>query len=219
MIIYDKMSAHMKRTIISFAVFFFVLTLINTGRSYSFTLSKDLKAEIGDKEFSVKVRPNDPQALFELAMTYAYSNRIEDGLNELKKIDKLDPQYAPKALKYYQKKAKLFPNDWKVRFKYAFALYFNETRHNNYKQLAIQEFKNVIKLDPKNVFAYGYIATIYGDLNEVEDAIDYAKQALEIDSDVAAIHLLLGAAYYKKGQAGLGLQETMEAMRLRALGY
>jgi tetratricopeptide (TPR) repeat protein len=217
--IYAKITSYMKRTILASIIVFFFLSLVNSGPAFSFKLSPDLKAEIDDKEFSVKVHPNDPQAHFELAITYAYSNRIEDGLNELKKVDKMDPKYAPKALKYYQRKAKLFPNEWKVRFRYAFALYFNETRKNNYKRLAIDEFKQVIKLDPKNVFAYGYIATIYGDLNEVEEAIDYAKKALEIDSDVAAIHLLLGAAYYKKGQAGLGLQETMEAMRLRALGY
>lgn len=217
--IYDKIFPHMKRTILASIIVFFALTLLTSGQAYSFKLSEELKNEIDDKEFSVKVRPDDPQSHFELAITYSYSNRIEDGLSELKKVDKIDPKYAPKALKFYQKKARVFPNDWKLRFRYAFALYFNETRKNNYKSLAIDEFKQVIRLDPKNVFAYGYIATIYGDMNEVEEAINYAKKALEIDPDVAAIHLLLGAAYYKKGQAGLGIQETMEAMRLRALGY
>ena len=56
-------------------------------------------------------------------------------------------------------------------------------------------------------------------MNQVDDAIEYAKKALEIDSNVAAIHLLLGTAYYKKGQPALGFQETVEALRLRSLGY
>ncbi len=202
-----------KRSII---LFILLVALFVTAKysAYSFERTKELKDEISDKQWLVKVHPNDPQFHFELAITYAYSNMIEDGLNELKKVDEMDKTFAPKALKIYSKKARLFPNDWKVRFRYAFALYFNNKRNE-----AIIEFKKIIKMQPKNVFAYGYIATIYGEMNEVDKAIEYAKKALDIDSNVAAIHLLLGSAYYKNGQSGLGLQETLEALRLRALGY
>ncbi len=191
-----------------------VLLVAAACSAYSFVLTKELKNEIEENQWLVKVHPKDPQYHFELAITYAYSNRIEDGLNELKKVDQLDKTFAPKALKIYSKKARLFPNEWKIRFRYAFALYFNDK-----KKEAIKEFENIIKLDPKNVFSYGYIATIYGEMDEVDEAIEYSKKALAVDSNVAAIHLLLGAAYYKKGQPGPGLQETMEALRLRALGY
>jgi tetratricopeptide (TPR) repeat protein len=185
-----------------------------TYSAFSFELTKDLKSEIDENQWLVKVHPNNPQYHFELAITYAYSNRIEDGLNELKKVDEIDKTFAPKALQIYSKKARLFPDDWKVRFRYAFALYFN-----NKKKDAISEFEKIIKQDPKNAFSYGYIATIYGEMNDVDDAIDYAKKAIDIDSNVAAFHLLLGAAYYKKGRPGPGFQETFEALRLRALGY
>ena len=197
-------------TISLIAVFF----IIRINHAHAFELTKELKEEVEEKQWLVKVHPNNPQYHFELAITYAYSNRIEDGLTELKKVDEIDKKFAPRALKIYSKRAKLFPNDWKEKFRYAFALYFNKK-----KKEAIREFENIIKQDPGNVFAYGYIATIYGEMNEVDEAIDYAKKALEIDSNVAAIHLLLGTAYYKKGQAGLGFQETFEALRLRALGY
>jgi tetratricopeptide (TPR) repeat protein len=203
----------MKKPILIFAMF---AVLIAAGglSAYSFELTKELKSEIEENQWLVKVHPNDPQYHFELAITYAYSNRIEDGLNELKKVDEIDDTFAPKALQIYSKKARLFPDDWKVRFRYAFALYFN-----NKKSDAIKEFEKIIKQDPKNVFSYGYIATIYGEMNNVDETIDYAKKAIEIDSNVAAIHLLLGAAYYKKGRPGPGFQETFEALRLRALGY
>jgi len=190
----------------------FLILIAPSG--FSWTITKELKAEVEEKQWLVKVHPNDSQAHFELAMTYAYTNKIEDGLNELKKVDELDEKFAKKALKIYSTKVKIYPDDWKARFRYAFTLYFNKNKDD-----AIKEFKKVIKLDPKNVFAYGYIAIIYGEKEDVGEAIDYCKQALEIDSDVAAIHLLLGTAYYKNGQAGLGFQETFEALRLRALGY
>jgi len=190
------------------------IAVLKATPASSFELTKELKQEIEEKEWLVKVHPNDPQYHFDLAITYAYSNKIEDGLNELKKVDALDKEFAPKALKIYSKKIRLFPNDWKARFRYAFTLYFNDK-----KKEAIKEFKNIIQRDPNNVFSYGYIATIYGEMNDVESAIEYSKKAIKIDPNVAAIHLLLGAAYYKKGQAALGFQETFEALRLRALGY
>lgn len=204
----------MKRSALLFIFLFLSFFVIKINYAHSFELSKELKDEIDDKQWLVKVHPNNPQYHFELAITYAYSNRIEDGLTELKKVDEMDKKFAPKALKIYSKRVKLFPNDWKERFRYAFALYFNKN-----KKEAIKEFETIIKQYPNNVFSYGYIATIYGEMNEVDDAIDYAKKAIDIDSNVAAIHLLLGTAYYKKGQAGLGFQETFEALRLRSLGY
>lgn len=204
----------MKRSILLFMLPAVLLIAIKAYNAYAFELTKDLKNEIEDKQWLVKVHPNNPQYHFELAITYAYSNKIEDGLKELRKVDEIDKSFAPKALKIYSKKARLFPNDWKARFRYAFALYFN-----NKKKEAIKEFENIIKIDQKNIFSYGYIATIYGEMNDVGNAIEYSKKALEIDSNVAAIHLLLGTAYYKNGQAGLGFQETFEALRLRSLGY
>jgi len=190
------------------------LAVLKATPSSSFELTKELKQEIEEKEWLIKVHPKDPQYHFDLAITYAYSNKIEDGLNELKKVNALDESFAPKALKIYSKKVRLFPNDWKTRFRYAFTLYFNDK-----KKEAIKEFEKIIKQDPNNIFSYGYIATIYGEMNDVDNTIEYSKKALNIDSNVAAIHLLLGTAYYKKGRAALGFQETFEALRLRALGY
>lgn len=204
----------MKKTVILSVLL--VISLV-TAKAYfadCFQLTKELKSEIENKQWLVKVHPNDPQYHFDLAITYSYSNKIEDGLAELKKVNELDESYAPKALAYYSKKVRLFPDDWKARFRYAFTLYFNDN-----KKQAIDEFQTVIKQDPKNVFAYGYIAIIYGETNKIDEAIEYCQKALAIDPNVAAIHLLLGTAYYKKGRPGPGFQETFEALRLRALGY
>jgi tetratricopeptide (TPR) repeat protein len=204
----------MKKTVILSIFLAIILVAAGSYAAHCFQLTKELKSEIDDKQWLVKVHPNDPQYHFDLAITYAYSNRIEDGLAELKKVDEMDDTYAPRALVYYSNKVRLFPDDWKLRFRYAFALYFNGKKKD-----AIAEFQKIIKQDPKNIFSYGYIATIYGEMNNVDEAIEYSEKALAIDPNVAAIHLLLGAAYYKKGRPGPGFQETFEALRLRALGY
>ena len=118
------------------------------------------------------------------------------------------------SLEMYSKKVKYFPDDWKIRFRFAFALYFN-----NKKDEAIREFEQIIKDHPDNVFAYAYVALIYGEQEKVSETIDWCKKAIDVDSNVAAIHLLLAAAYYKNNQGFLGFQETFEALRLRALGF
>ena len=56
-------------------------------------------------------------------------------------------------------------------------------------------------------------------MEKFDDSIKYVKQGLAIDSNVAALHLLLSAAYYKKGESWKGFLEGAEAVRLKALGY
>ena len=72
---------------------------------------------------------------------------------------------------------------------------------------------------PDNVFSHAYIALIYGEQEKAKKTIEWCKRAIKIDSNIAAVHLLLAAAYYKDGQGFAGFQETFEALRLRALGY
>ncbi len=74
-------------------------------------------------------------------------------------------------------------------------------------------------LDPYNVWAHGYISLLYGEMGKIDEAMDYAKKGLKIDSNVAALHLLLSEGFYKKGDSWRGFAERMEALRLKALGY
>jgi len=190
------------------------LALTLSAGSFCFTLTDELKDELEEKEWLVKVHPDDPNAYFDLAIAYSYSNKVEDGWNMLKKINQMDKGFAPKALEMYSKQVRYFPDDWKVRFRFAFALYFNDKKNE-----AIREFQQIIKDHPDNVFSYAYISVIYGELDDVGKAIEWAKKAIDVDSNVAAVHVLLAAAYYKNGQGILGFQETFEALRLRALGF
>jgi len=191
-----------------------ILLILYTGFAFAWTLSPELAKEIAAKQKAVELNPKDPHAYFDLAITYAYSNRVEEGWATLRKVVEVDPKYPPVGLRTYQEKVIKNINDWKLRFRLAFALYFN-----GFKDEAIKEFENVIKLDPGNVWAYGYIATIYGEQGKIDEGIECTKKALAIDSNVAVMHFLLGQGYYKKGLSWQGFLETLEALRLRALGY
>ena len=182
--------------------------------SFAWRADKQLLQEIKDKKAQVSANPNSALAHFDLAITYAYTNHIQEGWDELKKVEALDPTFRKTGLALYITKVNLDPQDWKLRFRLAFAYYFNQDRKS-----AIRELDNVLILDPYNVWAYGYIALLYGELNETDKAMDYTLRGLKIDSNVAALHLLLAEGYNRKGNKWGTMAEGMEALRLRALGF
>ena len=189
------------------------LLLAATAAS-AWRITPELQKELKEKQAAVRANPRSADARFDLAITMAYTNNIQDGWDNLKRTVELDPGYRKKGLELYLNKAIEDPNDWRLRFRLAFAYYFNDKKKD-----AIRELDNVIILDPYNVWAYGYAALIYGELGEVDTAMNYTKRGLKIDSSVAALHLLLAEGYNRKGDKWKGFMEAMEAMRLRALGY
>jgi len=197
-----------------FWVLFGFLILSFGFSAFAWRITPELEQELAQKKAAVRQNPNDPYAFFDLAITQAYTNNIFDGWNSLKKVNELDPTFKQKGLNFYVEKVTEKPADWRLRFRLAFAYYFNDRRKE-----AIRELDNVLKIDPYNVWAYGYMALIYGELGEIDKAMDITKNGLAVDSNVAALHLLLSEGYYKKGDAWKGFAERMEAVRLKALGY
>jgi tetratricopeptide (TPR) repeat protein len=189
-----------------------VVSLSSNG--FAWVISKELKQELLEKKAAAAKNPKDPSTLFDLAITYGYTNHLLEGIDTLKKINVIDPQFRFQALGIYIKKVIEDPGDWKLRFRLAFVYYFNDKKTDS-----VREFENVLKIDPYNVWAYGYMALLYGEMGEIDKAISITKQALKIDSNVAALHLLLGEGYLRKGDFWGGWAERMEAIRLRALGY
>jgi tetratricopeptide (TPR) repeat protein len=198
----------MKKTIIMVLLFMLIVPALG------WQITKELEDELKVKRDAVVKNPKDPFARFDLAITQAYTNNILDGWNELRKVNELDPNFKNQCYKIYEKKVIADTSDWKLRFRLAFAYYFVGR-----KAEAIRELKNVLVLDPYNVWAYGYISLIYGEMNEVDKAIEAAKSGLKIDNMVAALHLLLAEGYYKKNDAWNGLWERTTALRLKLQGY
>jgi tetratricopeptide (TPR) repeat protein len=182
--------------------------------AFAWRITPELQKELNEKQAAVRKNPKDPATRFDLAITQAYTNNLIDGMSSIRKIGELDAGYKKVALHDYIAKVTASPNDWRLRFRLAFAYYFNDQNQD-----AIREFENVLKLDPRNVWAYGYLSLLHGGMGDVDMGIKMAKQGLAIDSNVAALHLLLGEGYYKKGNSWGGLMERMEAVRLKALGF
>lgn len=198
-------------------VLFILLLAVSAAGVFAWVNTPELLSEIKQKEAAVQANPKSPDARFDLAITYAYTNKIEAGLDALKITGELagdTKKYARYLIEKYYTKVKSSPTDWKTRFRLAFAYYFG-----GYKKLASAELQNIANLDPKNPWPYGYMAVIAAEEERWHDGISYMKKAIAIDSNVAAFHLGLAQAYYKTGNSFGGVMETAEALRLRALGY
>lgn len=192
----------------------FLLTAYCLLPADAWRITPELEKELKVKESAVKANPKDPLTRFDLAITMAYTNNIPDGWANLKKVVELDPGFRQKGLEIFFKKVTDDPADWRLRFRLAFAYYFNDKKRD-----AVRELDNVLKIDPYNVWAYGYIALIYGELGETDPAMNYTKKGLNVDSNVAALHLLLAEGYNRKGDKWRAFLEGLEAVRLKALGF
>lgn len=205
--------AKLKTIISAFFVFYLLFSVLGSSAN-AWRITPELEKELAEKQAAVKANPNDPYTRFDLAITMAYSNNLQDGWDNLKKTVELDPSFRKKGLDLYIKKVTEKPQDWRLRFRLAFAYYFND-----FKKEAIHELDNVLLIDPYNVWAYGYISLIYGELGDIDTAMKYAKRGISIDSNVAALHLLLAEGYNRKGDKWRSFLEGVEAVRLRALGF
>ena len=61
--------------------------------AYAWRITKELQQELTAKQAAVKASPNSADARFDLAITMAYTNNIQDGWANLKKTVELDPNY------------------------------------------------------------------------------------------------------------------------------
>jgi tetratricopeptide (TPR) repeat protein len=151
------------------------------------------------------------EALFELAMSYAYTGQIEKGWSTLRKIPDYDKNYPPKVVEKYERLSRAAPTEWKYPFKLAFGYYFLDQ-----KDKSIECFRKVLEIDPKNAWALGFIALIKGERGEISDAIEIAKQSIRIEPNAAALHFLLGVGYGKAGNYWGSMQEMVVVGRLKA---
>ncbi len=176
----------------------------------TYQIPAELKVEIRENQRIASENPN-ASTYFELAMSYAYTGQIEKGWITLRQIPNYDKHYAPKVVAKYQSLIKDQPKEWKYRFKIAFGYYFLEK-----KPEAIAAFKDVLSIDPNNVWAMGFIALLESELGHVQEGITWCKRALVIEPNATAIHFLLAQGYYKTGDYMGAISEGLTVGRLKA---
>ena len=205
----------MNRTISMRSISFVLLIcFLMTAPLYGLAkINRDIKFDYAKYKYMVEKNPNDPWSHFNLAITFAYMGKVERGLEELGVVNELDKEFAPKAIDYFTRRSIKNPDDWKIRFRLAFAYYFDKQ-----KDKALEELQKVIETKPitgKNAWAYGYKALIYGEQKLWDKAIEACEKGIRIEPEAAAIHLAHAQALYKKGNVLKAASEAFTAFRIQ----
>ena len=127
-------------------------------------------------------------------MSYAYTGWIQLGWDILKTVPKYDPHYETTALPKYTALVQQDPTNWKYHFKLAFAYYFNDE-----KDKALDSFKTVTKLNPKNPWGFAFMALLEGENKHYDKVISICKHALTLEPNATAIHFSKVKPTAKKG--------------------
>ena len=189
--------------VLGLIVFIWVKPVIAT----IYEIPGDLLQEGKSRLAIYNANPESAEATFELAMNYAYTGRIEKGWEILKKVP---VPYADTVVKTYGAKVKSGQASWKDHFKLAFGYYFKD-----HKEDAKDEFRKVLELDPKQIWAMGFIGLIEGEQGHNQVGIDWCKKALAIERNATAIHFLLGEGYRRTGNYFGAMGEFMIVGRLK----
>ena len=192
---------------IRFCVGLFCLLMTTCTFAFPYYVSQDVLTEIEEHKAIYEQHPTSNKAMFDLAMSYAYSGQILKGWKLLKQIPE---SYAPIVVKEYEAAMKEDPLEWRHPFKCAFGYFFKGE-----KQKAIALFQRVVDIDPKQVWGYGFIGLVYGEMGEVDEAIKYCKLGLKVEPNATAIHFLLGEAYRKKGKYFRAFRQFLKVGRLQ----
>lgn len=148
---------------------------------------------------------------FELAMSQAYTGQIEKGWENLKKIPNYDEHYAAKVIEKYSRLSEKEPKEWKHFFKLAFGYRFTEQ-----KDKALACFYKVLDIDPKNIWAMGFIGLVEGEKGNTDKGIEWSLKALAIEPNATAIHFLLAEGYRRKGDYFKAFSEILTVGRLKS---
>ncbi|MGD8613175.1 MAG: tetratricopeptide repeat protein [Desulfobacterales bacterium] len=103
--------------------------------------------------------------------------------------------------------------DGDAEAKYRMARYFQK---NNRHKVAIEEFKEVLLMDPYFVKAYNALGVSYDQLGEYKKAIHFYKLALKIDPNLDYVHNNLGLAYLLYGRYDSAIASFEKAISLNA---
>ncbi|MGM0501908.1 MAG: tetratricopeptide repeat protein [Bacillota bacterium] len=139
--------------------------------------------------------PEDYTAKYELAVAYSNLGEIEKATKSFKGLKEVEnrDQKLNDLITYYQNKVDQENTGIKEINFLAFAHYTAD----NYKQ-ARKLLKEIVELDPKNIWSYNYLAVTHHELKDYNQAKNTLEKSLDIEENEYT-HFLLGVNYYKQG--------------------
>ncbi|MDQ7827786.1 MAG: tetratricopeptide repeat protein [Armatimonadota bacterium] len=151
-------------------------------------------------EREVSQHPTSVEGRFRLAVVYAHEGRLVDGWQQLKRLDQLiggEPARTLAARRFIeeaQASLRQDPRDVFALSRLAMAAYFAGR-----KNLALEAMRRAAALEPKHSWTLGYVGFLYGERQDVDQAIAWWQRGVRADPRNAVLHYLLGLAYSRKG--------------------
>ena len=140
---------------------------------------------------AVEINPQSAEAHASLGLVLSHRWEWAGAEAEFRRALELDPQYA-NAYHWYGD-------------------YFSiKGRHDE----ALAEASRALNLDPLNLMISTWVALRYYQAHNFSRAIEQARDSVEMDSNFAAAHLLLGEGYVQAGLHNEGVNELKKAASL-----
>jgi len=186
-----------KKIIWAFISCLFVLLVIGQMESQPVVAKTKFAAEweavVSSRQKAIDQSDSVAKEKYELAVAYANLGAIKKANDLFDQLEELDWKEKVKQLiaEYSATLAKE-DKDIKVINYLAFAYYLDD----QYKK-AENLFNRIIRLDPKNIWSYNYLAVVQHERGNYEQAETTLEESLLIMENQYT-HFLLGFNYYKK---------------------
>lgn len=146
-------------------------------------------------EAALKVRPDDPEAHYNLAVALAARQRVDD------------------AIRQYRRAISLAPDDPRSHNNLASLL-----ASRGQLQLAETHFRHVIQLQPQYARAHFNLGNVCLARKQFSEAVKNYRRAVEIRPDYADAHRNLAIALKNRGDRDEAMRHLREAMKLQRNG-
>jgi TolB-like protein/DNA-binding winged helix-turn-helix (wHTH) protein/Flp pilus assembly protein TadD len=140
---------------------------------------------------AVELDPRSAEVHASLALVFSHGWNWAGAEAEFRRALELDPQYA-NAHHWYGDYLSI------------------KSRHDQ----ALAEASRALELDPLNLMISTWVALRYYQAHDFSPAIQQARNSVELDSNFAAAHLLLGEGYVQAGLHSEGVSELKRAASL-----
>lgn len=166
-----------------------------TRRAYIYELLGDMESALADYLEAIIQRHEYPNAYYGLARVYVHKRDFDKALEVCEQAIKLSSD----NLDYQLYRASIL------------------THLQRYSD-AIQEYKNILKVDIKNLEALNGLAFFYPHVDELEEALHYATKAIEHHEPTASVFDTRAQIHWLMGNYEKALQDFEIVVELENLG-
>ena len=135
--------------------------------------------------------PTYPEAHLTLSKVYMKQGKAEEGQRQIEMFKRLDPHFD--TIRDQRLRLKGHADDAVAR--YNLGVIYAKL---GFAEMAAQEYKASLKINPAQIQAWQNLGTAYMRLQRVDDAITAYRQALTLDENYALAWFNLGNAYLLK---------------------